>query len=125
MECDAVRILEDGGEDGPQQEGASPPEGRVDAARVAHVKVQEFHSAVGNNSFFSTVFGNIRPLFTSPARVLEGPVHVPQVLAVDEGEGGAVRQPLGEVLSHVVRRRDGLVQDQRRVLGRTDILHLK
>ena len=52
-------------------------------------------------------------------------MHVPEVLAVDEGEGGAVRQPLGEVLGHVVRRRDGLVQDQRRVLGRTDILHLK
>ena len=52
-------------------------------------------------------------------------MHVPEVLAVDEGEGGAVRQPLGEVLGHVVRRRDGLVQDQRRVLGRADVLHLK
>ena len=44
MEDGAVRVLEDGGEDGPQQEGARPPEGRVDAAGVAHVKVQEFHS---------------------------------------------------------------------------------
>ena len=52
-------------------------------------------------------------------------MHVPEVLAVDEGEGGAVRQPLGEVLGHVVRRRDVLVQDERRVLGRADILHLK
>ena len=52
-------------------------------------------------------------------------MHVPEVLAVDEGEGGAVRQPLGEVLGHVVRRRNVLVQDQRRVLGRADILHLK
>ena len=45
MEDGAVRVLEDGGEDGPQQEGARPPEGCVDAAGVAHVKVQEFHSA--------------------------------------------------------------------------------
>ena len=45
MKRGAVRILEDGGEDGAQQEGARPPEGRVDAARVAHVKVQEFDSA--------------------------------------------------------------------------------
>ena len=47
MEDGAVRVLEDGGEDGPQQEGARPPEGRVDAAGVAHVKVQELNSAGG------------------------------------------------------------------------------
>ena len=44
MKRGAVRILKDGTEDGPQQEGARPPEGRVDAAGVVHVKVQEFHS---------------------------------------------------------------------------------
>ena len=52
-------------------------------------------------------------------------MHVPEVLAVHQGEGGAVRQSLGEVLGDVVRRRDVLVEDERGVLGRPDILHLR
>ena len=68
VERGAVGVSEDGGEDGAEEEGAGAPEGRVDAARVARVEVQQLDAAGG----------------------LERAVHVPQVLRVHQGQGGAV-----------------------------------
>ena len=68
VERGAVGVSEDGGEDGAEEEGAGAPEGRVDAARVARVEVEQLDAAGG----------------------LERAVHVPQVLRVHQGQGGAV-----------------------------------
>ena len=125
MQRGAVGILEDGGEDRAEEEGARAPEGGVDSARVAHVEVEELHPVPRKKSFLIIATVSYTPQLTIPAGGLEGAVHVPEVLAVHQGEGGAVRQSLGEVLGDVVRRRDVLVEDERGVLGCTDILHLR